>query len=245
MPRFYDSLMRAHRTAVHQSLPGKEWVTKHKHLAFVVPLESHRTKLSLYSFVDMTFCFVCPPTPVLSASKNRLRFHTARSGLNVFVFKVKIRSRAQDWIWKLWCVNLSSIGIVNDLDTRRHIGGRLPKSIEIRCPTLDSRLKLDLPNLNSLILSEYGLFDRDTVVQLCEKSLKTVREWGWLVQRRIDEGLCLELAWRTGAKLDWVWQLYDLHGQPRDWAVLYGLALNQVSSYALIYFQSHLYLKDG
>lgn len=111
----YDRHMRTHRTAVHQSLPGKEWVKKHKHLAFVVPLESPRTKLSLYSFVDMTFCFVCPPTPVLGVSKDRVRFHAARSGLNVFVFKVKIRSRAQDWIWKLWYVNLSChLGILND-----------------------------------------------------------------------------------------------------------------------------------
>jgi hypothetical protein len=98
-----------------QSLPGKEWVTKHKHLAFVVPLDSLKTKFSLYSFVDMTFCFVCPPTPVLSVTKNRLRFHTAKSGLNVFVFKVKVRSRAQDWIWKLWCVHRSCrFGIITD-----------------------------------------------------------------------------------------------------------------------------------
>lgn len=109
----------------------------------------------------------------------------------------------------------------------------MPKSIEIRCPILDSRLKLDLPNFDELILSDYGLFDRDTVVQLCERSLRTVREWGWLVQRRIDEGLTLELAWRMGAHLDWVWQLNDLHERPRDWAALYGLALNQVSSNAI------------
>jgi hypothetical protein len=114
----------------------------------------------------------------------------------------------------------------------------LPKSIEIRCPILDSRLKLDLPNLDALILSNYGLFDRDAVVQLCQNSLRTVQEWGWLVQRRIDEGLTLELAWRMGAKLDWVWQLKDLQGRSRDWAVLYGLALNQVISDALILFLS-------
>ena len=46
--------------------------------------------------------------------------------------------------------------------------------------------------------------------------------------RRIGEGLSLRLAWRMGAKLDWVWQIHDLHGRPRDWAVLYGIALNQV-----------------
>ena len=111
----------------------------------------------------------------------------------------------------------------------------MPKSIEIRCPGLDSRLKLDLQNLDELLLSDYGLFDRDTAVQLCEKSLRTVREWSWLVQRRIDEGLSLELAWRMGAHLDWVWQLRDLHGRPRDWAVLYGLALNQVGTGVILH----------
>jgi len=105
----------------------------------------------------------------------------------------------------------------------------LPKSIEIRCPALDSRLKLDLPNLDTLLLSDYGLFDRNAVVKLCEKSLKSLGEWEWLIQRRMNEGLSMELAWRMGANLDWVWQLNDLHGQPRDWAVLCGLALNQVS----------------
>lgn len=116
----------------------------------------------------------------------------------------------------------------------------MPKSIEIRCPALDSRMKLDLLNLEELILSDYGLFDRDTVVQLCEKSLRTIPEWGWLVQRRIDDGLSLELAWRMGAKLDWVWQLRDLHGRPRDWAVLYGLSLNQVSPDAIAHLFSTL-----
>lgn len=104
---------------------------------------------------------------------------------------------------------------------------------------MDSRLKLDLPNLGTLISSDFGLFDRDMVVKLCEKSLKTVREWEWLIQRRINEGFSMELAWRTGAKLDWVWQLHDLRGRPRDWAVLYGLALNQVGSNFVHLFLLH------
>ena len=118
----------------------------------------------------------------------------------------------------------------------------MPKSIEVRCPALDSRLKLDLPDLNALLLSNYGFFDRDTVVQLCGKSLKAVPEWAWLVQKRIDEGLTLELAWRMGATLDWVWQLRDLSGRPRDWAVLYGLALNQVSPDELAHFRFFSFL---
>lgn len=29
--------------------------------------------------------------------------------------------------------------------------------------------------------------------------------------------------------LDWIWLGYDVEGQPRDWEVLYGLALARVS----------------
>lgn len=85
-----------------QSIPGKEWLTKHKHLAFLVPLDSQDTKLSLYSFVDLTFCLTCPPTPVHSESKARFIFHRSKEGTNIFVFKVKARSRALDWMWHLW-----------------------------------------------------------------------------------------------------------------------------------------------
>lgn len=52
----------------------------------------------------------------------------------------------------------------------------------------------------------------------------------------------MELAWRVGAKLDWIWQLHDLQGRPRDWAVLYGLALNQVGSN--VFTRSFLILID-
>lgn len=86
----------------NQSLPGKEWMVGHKHLAFIIPLKT-KTKLSLYSFVDLTFCLTCPPTPVHSSeSKARAIFHRSKEGTNIFVFKVKSRTRALDWTWQLW-----------------------------------------------------------------------------------------------------------------------------------------------
>ncbi|KAG5650960.1 hypothetical protein H0H81_010398 [Sphagnurus paluster] len=52
--------------------PGKEWLTGHKKLAFVIPLRSSRTQLSLYSFVDLTFCLTCQPTkPIRDDTKTR------------------------------------------------------------------------------------------------------------------------------------------------------------------------------
>jgi hypothetical protein len=74
----------------------------HKHLAFIIPLKI-KTKLSLYSFVDLTFCLTCPPTPVYSSeSKARAIFHRSNEGTNIFVFKLKSRSRALDWTWQIW-----------------------------------------------------------------------------------------------------------------------------------------------
>ena len=87
-----------------QHTPCKEHVLGHKHLAFVIPLYDPRTKLSLFSSVDMTFCMVCPPTPTKYKKERGRRwiFHRSSRGLNVFVFKHKSRSRASDWIWSLW-----------------------------------------------------------------------------------------------------------------------------------------------
>ena len=77
----------------------------HKDIAYIVPLNTARTYLSLYSFVDLTFCITCPPTTLDSIeTKTRLALRNASEarGTNVFVFKVKCRTRAFDWIWKLW-----------------------------------------------------------------------------------------------------------------------------------------------
>lgn len=76
----------------------------HKHLAFVVPL-GPKTKLSLFSMVDLSFSITCPPTPTRLKKNGRSRrsiFHRKSKGLNIFIIKHKSRSRAVDWYWNLW-----------------------------------------------------------------------------------------------------------------------------------------------
>ncbi len=90
-------------TYLPQRLPCRERLAGHKHLAFVVPLKGVRTRLSLYSFTDMSFCIICPPASLTSGVKILLPFQR-RTGTNVFVFKARCRSLAIDWIWHLWCV---------------------------------------------------------------------------------------------------------------------------------------------
>ncbi|EIW59516.1 uncharacterized protein TRAVEDRAFT_121684 [Trametes versicolor FP-101664 SS1] len=216
--------------------PGKEWLTGHKRLAFVVPLGSSTTRLSLYSFVDLTFCLTCPPSRLRLDGKRRRHIFGTSRGTNIFIFKLKSRSRAVDWMWQLW----------------RHLGGDLPPYIDIRSPTLDTRIKIDVPEFdNANLEAAYNIFNRDNILRLCEKYLRTVPEFRALMKREHDEGATFELAWRHEANLDWVWRLSDVLQKPRKWSVLCGLALTQGGRPAHLEFRrkrhvpTRLRLRDG
>lgn len=82
----------------------------------------------------------------------------------------------------------------------------------------------------------YHMFSRKNVIDIVRKSLTSSpgshetssRDWKHVVEPEIAAGKTLELAWRVEAKLDWVWKEEDVMGQPRPWAVLCGLAMQQV-----------------
>lgn len=113
---------------------------------------------------------------------------------------------------------------------RRDMESKLPPFIEVRSPVIETRLKIDIPES-----ADGGFFCRDNLVALCTRTLSTVRDWDVIIKKRLAEGAHMELAWRLGTNLDWVLWHDDIHGHPRSWAVLAGLALNQVFS---ISFQS-------
>ncbi|KAI9058357.1 hypothetical protein FKP32DRAFT_1597444 [Trametes sanguinea] len=216
--------------------PGKEWLTGHKKLVYIVPLGSSSTRLSLYSFVDLTFCLTCPPAPIqVDGKRHRHLFGTTR-GTNIFVFKVKCRTRAMDWIWQLW----------------RHLGGQLPPYIDIRSPALDTRIKIDVPGFDSGDLNAaYDIFTRENIIGLCEKYLSTTPDFRALMQREHADGATFELAWRLGTNLDWVWRTTDVQHKQRQWAVLCGLALTQGGRPAHLEFRrkrhlsTRLHMRDG
>ncbi|KAF8208836.1 hypothetical protein K438DRAFT_1917210 [Mycena galopus ATCC 62051] len=135
------------------NVPGTKWLTGSKYrLAFIVPLNSPKTRLSLYSFVDLTFSLICTPTSIHHDSKARAIFRRAKEGTNIFICKVKSRSRAADWMWT---------------------------------------------------------------------------DWKELIELQLSEGKELELTWRLGTQLDWVWLDTDVLGDSRECAVLCGLAMQQ------------------
>lgn len=213
---------RGQRIEIYEdyTTPGKEFFTGHKKLAFLIPLTSLRTSVSLYSFTDHTFCILCPPTSTHEHSKARALFHRSKEGTNVFIFKVKSRSRAQDWIWRLWL----------------HLGGQIPPSIDISCPIIDTRLKLDIAAEDIVNLDRaYGTFSVQKIINLVRQSMISAdgissvasRDWKCVIEQQLQTGKRLELNWRLEAQLDWVWQTEDVQGSARPWAVLSGLPLNQ------------------
>ncbi len=127
-------------------------------------------------------------------------------------------------------LNPTSVG--SSRGVRREMEGKLPQFIEVRSPVIETRLKIDIPER-----PDGGFFCHDNLVALCMRTLSTVRDWDVIIKKRLAEGAHMELAWRLDTNLDWVWWLNDINGHPRSWAVLAGLALNQVLS---ISFQSFL-----
>ncbi|KAF8746548.1 Pleckstrin homology domain, partial [Rhizoctonia solani] len=229
---------REDRVELYQdyATPGKERILGHKDLAFVVPLTEGVTSVSLYSHVDSTFCLTCPPTPVRTGTPSkRARFHRAPIGTNIFVCKVKSRTRALNWIWNLW----------------RYLGGKLPDTIDIHCPALGTRVRVDIPDLDHGASDSWKRFTRSYLIEACGRSLQGLPDWDSMMESPALRGSRLELAWRKESKLDWVWQETDDEGKEIDWQVLFGLALRQPSLPSQLEIRlglhapTHVALSDG
>ncbi|TRM63952.1 Pleckstrin homology domain-containing protein [Schizophyllum amplum] len=223
----YMVVWRRNHIELHEdySTPGKEWLTGHKQLSFIIPIRRNKLNVTVYSFVDMTFCLSYANDP---SSRSRQVLHLDKNGTNVFVFKVKTRSRAMDWYWALW----------------RKLGGELPLLVEIRNPILDTRLKVELPDLSIMPIERAAtIVSRDNLIALCMKSLRNADDFKSVVERALDKGDRLELAWRMDTNLDWIWLDEDVRGDPRYWAVLCGLALKQASR--IPFSDTHLEIRLG
>ncbi|KAF9481182.1 hypothetical protein BDN70DRAFT_855567 [Pholiota conissans] len=212
--------------------PGREWITGHKHLSYVIPLKSSRTKLSLFSFVDLTFCITCAPTTSkLNTATSRWVFNREKEGTNIFIFKIKSRSRAYDWIWQLWHVHYTVLLLTTRITSymcRRSMGGQIPPSIDIYIPRLSTKVTVDISNDTDNRDTSKHVFSRENVVQLCMNALHNIPDWQFVMDEQIKKGCSLALAWRSKANLDWIWLDDDVTGNLREWAVLCGLPMKQL-----------------
>lgn len=112
---------------------------------------------------------------------------------------------------------------------RRHLGGELPPAIEIGCPILDTRLRVEIPDYEHGYTQEaFTVFTPSNIVNLCRKALQKVEDYQELIASGAANGASLGLAWRMNMQLDWIWHTDDVTGKYRDWAILYGLTLRQV-----------------
>ncbi|KAK2465224.1 hypothetical protein APHAL10511_002578 [Amanita phalloides] len=215
------------------TFPIQEWISGHKALAFSIPLSSTTARLSLYSFVDLTFSITCcqdnRPTglPLTLLSREGSRF---------FVFKLKSRSRAYDWIWKLWL----------------RLGGYIPKTIEVKNPALNATVSIDVPHTDDYDYDKVlDTFSRQNVIDLGVMGLSTLPDWNSLIHLALLHGKKLELAWRAGTNLDWIWLETDVDEKVRKWAVLCGLVVKESTKGAVLelrlaeHFPDHIYLKNG
>ena len=73
-------------------------------------------------------------------------------------------------------------------------------------------------------------FTRDRVIENYREQMNGIPDWDALVEEPIRQGERLELCWRSGSKLDWVWLEQDEEGRERPWAVLWGVASAHVSA---------------
>ncbi|KAF7291599.1 hypothetical protein HMN09_01251000 [Mycena chlorophos] len=207
------------KNAIHfyetHNVPGTRWISGTRYrLAYVVPLKTGKTKLSLYSFTDLTFCLTCEPTMIRSKVQNirsKALFQRLKEGTNIFICKIKSRTRAADWMWAIW----------------RRLGGTLPATIDVRNPTLDVHVKIETPELYLRSRDAPEIFTITNVMRLCMRELRRVADWEELIERNLALGKSLKLAWRSGTQLDWIYEELDVCGDPRSCAVLCGLAMQQ------------------
>ncbi|XP_006462707.1 hypothetical protein AGABI2DRAFT_207264 [Agaricus bisporus var. bisporus H97] len=219
--------------------PMQEWAAGHKRLAYVIPLKSDKTHLSLYSFVDMTFCITCQPMCTSFTKQTKWNF-TKLDGTCVYIFNNKSRSRAYDWVWQLWYLE------------RRYMGGEIPRSVDIQNPHLGSQVAFELPNLNLMDQkTAIRMFSRRNIIALCIKSMKPIPGWSNFIEHERKKGRKLQLAWRFETHVDWVWNDETCEDKQREWTVLSGLALKNSPRAPVLelrvaeHFPTSLYLKDG
>lgn len=112
---------------------------------------------------------------------------------------------------------------------RRHLGGEMPETIDIHCPALGTRVRVDIPNLDRGAAGDsWKHFTRSYLIEACSRSLSGLPDWDSMMESPVLRGARLELAWRKESKLEWVWLQTDEEGRDIDWQVLFGLALRQV-----------------
>lgn len=109
-------------------------------------------------------------------------------------------------------------------ELKRERGDSMPGLFEVVCPLVRTKIRVKIPSMDE----EWNVVTRDYIIDQCSRAMENSFAWKTVVQLPILNGRRLELGWRTGTRLDWVWLKDSVDGERRDWEVLYGVALQQV-----------------
>ncbi|KAG6866302.1 hypothetical protein C0991_006398 [Blastosporella zonata] len=155
-----------------------------------------------------------------------------------------------DYVWEHLFLKKADTDVPNaEPPGQGMLGSKLPETIEVRNPRVNTRVKIDIPPGDSDRLST--VFSRENLIALCKSTLASVPDWKNLIEREMEEGKTLELAWRRDTNIDWVWLDHDVNGHERRWAVLCGLALKQSSRPPCLeirladHYPTYIHLKNG
>lgn len=180
------------------------------------------------SHTDLTFCLATPFASVSSTAKRSStkpsKLKHSRPGTAIFVFNLKTRTRATDWMWELFILLKTSTA--------------LPPFLDIHVPDLNNaRIRIKVPVVGETRGVEsteavVRAVTREKLLESCVDVLRDVEGWKRLMEEmgvaEGDEGdweavqKKVALAWRKRDRLDWVWTDLDVTGQRRDWNVLVG-----------------------
>lgn len=152
-----------------------------------------------------------------------------RAGTSVFIFKIKSRTRAIDWMWELY--------------TQLHGSTSLPRYLDVHVPAFNNaRVRIRVPVVGEdpgfdSIESVLRRLTRKQVIKHCARILSEVEGFRTLMiecgalpagddgdarLKEDDVDKHLALAWRHGERLDWIWADHDVAGKERNWNVLAG-----------------------
>lgn len=91
---------------------------------------------------------------------------------------------------------------------------------------MNAKIKFQVPQMD--MVDTYKNFSRHNILQACVSHLREQADYKDVIERQLEDGKVLELAWRVDANFDWVWLDDTVFGDSRKWSVLGGLALEQV-----------------
>lgn len=205
----------------------------HKQLCFSIPLQPSRSSLSIFNPTDMTIALTTSAsrleadvdhilrsrTTIHGAFKQRVKqskqyqwLKSGKRGSHVFILKLSERTRALDWFWELW----------------RDMGGELPTRLDVQIPALSTSVRLAIPEDDEEVggTKTLELLNPPTVIDTCWEMLETIYDKSKL-GRDTDVGL----AWKSeDGRLDWLAFDTTVQGRRREWAILAGLARQNINT---------------